>query len=102
MACHFAALPASAREVREALAGARAAGEDGRPSWTMPLIVLGACTVGARERKRQRALSALSTRGRYEEVSGCGHWAHLDAPERVLATILGVVREARDGAQRDR
>jgi pimeloyl-ACP methyl ester carboxylesterase len=88
MARHFAALPASAREVRDA--------ELARTTpWTMPLVVLGACSLTDSQRVGQRRLAAQSTRGRHVPVPGAGHWIHLDRPAVVREVILEILRAAR-------
>lgn len=89
MARHFASLPSSAREVRDAERGRR-------EQWTMPLVVLGAGHVTEVQRAGQQRLAAQSTQGRYERVSEAGHWIHLDQPQLVRDTILDVVSRARD------
>ena len=88
MARHFATLPLSARQVRDA--------EAGGATWTFPLVVLGAAENSADTQARQSLIAALSSRGRYEVVPGAGHWVHLDRPEVVERFILDVVRESRD------
>jgi pimeloyl-ACP methyl ester carboxylesterase len=88
MAHHFAALPASAREVRDAeIARAR--------RWTMPLVVLGASNLTAAQRSTQEQLARQSTAGRQEVIASAGHWIHLDRPELVRDAILDVVRAFR-------
>lgn len=43
-----------------------------------------------------RDLALLSSRGRYIEVEGAGHFIHRDQPDRVLEAIREVVEAARD------
>lgn len=88
MARHFASLPSSAREVRDA--GRARAGR-----WTMPLVVLGAGQLSEAQRAAQQRMADQSTRGRYEVVADAGHWIHLDHPALVRDTILDIVRGAR-------
>lgn len=88
MARHFAALPASAREVQ------RAAGNRTR-AWTMPLVVLGAATLTSAQRAAQEDAARQSSRGRYATVAGAGHWVHLDRPVVVRDAVLEVLEAAR-------
>jgi pimeloyl-ACP methyl ester carboxylesterase len=87
MARHFAGLPASGREVRDAL------GERGGP-FTFPLVVLCAATATDRQREWLGDLAAISTRGRVEVVPGAGHWIHLDRPEVVRNAVFEVLESA--------
>jgi len=87
MARHFAALPASGREVRDALR------ERGGP-FTFPLVVLCAATATARQREWLGDLATISARGRVEIVPGAGHWIHLDRPDIVRDAVFEVLEAA--------
>ena len=88
MARHFQGLPRSAAQVRDAEAAGR--------RWSFPLAVLGAGQNGEESRREQRRIAQLSSRGRYDEVPGAGHWVHLDAPDVVTRAILDVCADVRD------
>lgn len=92
MARHFAALPASAREVR------RAADIRTRP-WTMPLVVLGAATLGSAQRRAQEEIARQSSRGRHATVAGAGHWIHLDRLDVVRDAVIEVLEAVRREAE---
>jgi pimeloyl-ACP methyl ester carboxylesterase len=91
MARHFGALPASAREVRDALRG-RA-----RP-FGVPLVVLCAATASAVQREWLGCLARTSTRGRLEVVPGAGHWIHLDRPDVVSDAVFEILEGYRTTA----
>jgi pimeloyl-ACP methyl ester carboxylesterase len=84
MARHFAALPRSARLLRDEHSTAT--------PWTFPLVVLGASDHPPAARARQEEIARRSSRGRYEAVAGAGHWVHLDRHDAVQEAILELVR----------
>jgi pimeloyl-ACP methyl ester carboxylesterase len=89
MARHFGALPRSARLLRDQ--------QSKGTSWAFPLVVLGAAGNPTAVRAMQGDIARLSSRGRYEAVTGAGHWVHLDRPEVVQGAILDMARAWTEG-----
>ncbi|WP_225827492.1 alpha/beta fold hydrolase [Streptomyces naphthomycinicus] len=71
----YRALPASARQIREAVAGARL---------TVPALTIGAHPVG---RALERQLRPYADRLTGEVIPGCGHIVPLDRPDALLGLL---------------
>jgi pimeloyl-ACP methyl ester carboxylesterase len=81
MAAHFAALPASADEMRGAA-----------PADGIPVTVL---TAGKNPPVPEEAIRAIAHNARHVVARESGHWIHLDQPELVVDAILEMVAAAR-------
>ncbi len=81
---HVEALPVSAAQ-------AAAAGSLG----SLPLLVLSGNHHSLERMAEQKALAALSTRGKHLVVKESEHWIHLDQPELVAWAIREVVQAGR-------
>jgi pimeloyl-ACP methyl ester carboxylesterase len=85
---HVAALPVSAAQA----ATVSSLGD-------LPLVVLSGDHHAAPYIGWQRDLAQLSSCGRHQVASDCGHWIHLDHPELVTRAIREVVTAVRSAAE---
>jgi pimeloyl-ACP methyl ester carboxylesterase len=78
----------SAREAVEASAGGFG---------DLPLVTISSTDPGEYRLRQQKALAALSTRGRHIVASNSGHWIPLDEPHTVTDAVLQVLGELKIG-----